>query len=312
MQPERAFLDSGGPFAHTAVAYGSESGFLRRVQPLIAGALRESRRVLVVTSERGLDLVGDAFGSDARLIDRHPAEKWYAHPTRTLAAFHDYVRQRERPLVIGEPVWSGWTERQAREWVRYESVLNAAFAGVPVSLWCLYDESLALDHVPRTHPTELTGAGLRRSDRYVSPERFELPGDDLPLPDPPPAAVVTDFTLEELGRLRALVTDHARRVGMRRDLVASLVLSVSEMAANSVEHGAGHGRATIWTSGGEIVCEISDSGGGELDVPLPGYLPPEPGSPRGYGLWISRQLCDLVQVRGVDGELRVRLHMALD
>ncbi|WP_436760145.1 anti-sigma factor RsbA family regulatory protein [Streptosporangium sp. V21-05] len=312
MQPERAFLDSGGPFAHTAVAYGSDSDFLRLVQPLIAGALREGRRILVVAGERGLDLIGDAFGTDTRLIDRRLADRWYAHPTRTLAAYHDYIRQRERPLVLGEPVWSGWTERQSREWIRYESVLNAAFAGIPVSLWCLYDETLALDHVPRTHPAELSDAGLRRSDRYVSPERFALPGDGLPLPGPPPSAVVTGFTLEELGRLRALVTDHAHRVGMRRDLVASLVLSVSEVAANSVEHGAGHGRATIWAAGGEIVCEIADSGGGDLDVPLPGYLPPEPGSPRGYGLWISRQLCDLVQVRGVDGELRVRLHMALD
>ncbi|GAA3418581.1 hypothetical protein [Streptosporangium vulgare] len=44
----------------------------------------------------------------------------------------------------------------------------------------------------------------------------------------------------------------------------------------------------------------------------PAISRPSPGSPRGYGLWISRQLCDLVQVRGVDGELRVRLHMALD
>ncbi|MEU8202885.1 sensor histidine kinase [Streptosporangium sp. NPDC049046] len=312
MQPERAFLDSGGPFAHTAVAYGSDSGLLGLLQPLIAGALREGRRVLVVTGERALDLVGDAFGADTRLIDRRPAEEWYTHPTRTLAAFHDYVRQRERPLVIGEPVWSGWTERQVREWIRYESVLNAAFAGVPVSMWCLYDETPALDHVLRTHPTELTGAGLRRSDRYVPPERFTLPGDDLPLPDAPPSAVVTHFTLDELGRLRALVTDHASRAGLGRDLISSLVLSVSEMAANSVEHGAGHGRASIWTAGGEIVCEIADSGGGDLDVPLPGYLPPEPGSPRGYGLWISRQLCDLVQVRGVGGELRVRLHITLD
>ncbi|GAA3418584.1 MEDS domain-containing protein [Streptosporangium vulgare] len=169
MQPERAFLDSGGPFAHTAVAYGSDSGFLRLVQPLIAGALREGRRILVVAGERGLDLIGDAFGTDTRLIDRRPSGKWYAHPTRTLAAFHDYIRRRERPLVLGEPVWTGWTERQAREWIRYESVLNAAFAGIPVSLWCLYDETLALDHVPRTHPTELSDAGLRRSEPAMSP-----------------------------------------------------------------------------------------------------------------------------------------------
>jgi anti-sigma regulatory factor (Ser/Thr protein kinase) len=93
-------------------------------------------------------------------------------------------------------------------------------------------------------------------------------------------------------------------------LVTSLVISVSEIAANSVEHGAGFGTITMWNDGGELICEIADPGGA-LDDPLPGYIPPEPESPRGYGLWISRQLCDLVELRAEGGVLRVRLHLSL-
>jgi hypothetical protein len=35
---------------------------------------------------------------------------------------------------------------------------------------------------------------------------------------------------------------------------------------------------------------------GTLDDPLPGLRAPHPAEPRGRGLWIARQLCDLLHV----------------
>ena len=58
--------------------------------------------------------------------------------------------------------------------------------------------------------------------------------------------------------------------------------------------------------------DLAELNGGALDDPLPGYIPPEPESPRGYGLWISRQLCDLVELRAEGGVLRVRLHLSME
>ncbi|MFB9877165.1 anti-sigma factor RsbA family regulatory protein [Planobispora siamensis] len=309
VQPERAPLDSG-PFAHTAVAYGSDEEFLHRIPDLVVGGLRDGQRVLVVTCERKLDLLTETLGEDARRVDRQPSHRWYGHPMRTLSAYHDYVRERRPSLIVGEVYWAGRTDAEAREWIRYESAINAVLARLPVAVWCLYERGAAPDDLLRVHPRYLDAGDVEPSGLYVPPERFRLPDDELPFGDPPGSATVVSFAPENLTHLRLVVADHARRAGLDHELTGSLVLSVSEVAANSVEHGAGHGRAALWVEGDELVCEITDSGGG-LDDPLAGYGPPEPESQHGYGLWISRQLCDRVEIRSSPGLVRIRLRMSL-
>ncbi|MFD0470659.1 ATP-binding protein [Nonomuraea thailandensis] len=193
-------------------------------------------------------------------------------------------------------------------------MINAALRATAVIMLCLYDlrrvpESV-LHYGPVNHPVLLGSDGEMTSNRFVEPHELVLHDDRAPLPEPPGDAGTFRFTARELKKLRRHVGDYAGSAGMDRNLITSLVISVSEIAANSVEHGAGHGTITMWTGDGELVCEIADPGGA-LDDPLPGYIPPEPESPRGYGLWISRQLCDLVELRAEDGLLRVRLHLSM-
>ncbi|SDH27325.1 Anti-sigma regulatory factor (Ser/Thr protein kinase) [Sinosporangium album] len=314
MQPDRD-ARTGGPFAHIAVPYASEDESLPVVITTIQKAVSAGHRILLSTGQRFHDLVADALGADMDRVDHRAAQEWYLHPYRTLSATHDYCRSHDgHILVVGEPLWQGRGERETREWIRYESVINALFGGESVTTMCLYDRRTTpfqvLAHIPRTHPGYLTGQSVHGSNAYVPPDRLTLYGDDLPLSEPPAPPVAAEFSPGDLGRLRQTVTDYALRAGMARDQIVSLVMSVSEIAANSVEHGAGHGGIAMWTTGQEVVCEITDPGG-TIDVPLPGYLPPEPEAEGGYGLWISRQLCDLVEIRAHGGVLRVRLHMRL-
>ncbi|MGW0806919.1 anti-sigma factor RsbA family regulatory protein [Nonomuraea sp. NPDC002799] len=312
MRPERARSD-GESLKHVAVLYDSEDAFLGMALPRVRSALDDDRGVLVITCAPKLALLSEALGQDAERVDRHVSTTWYEHPYRTLAAYHDYARGR-RTLVIAEPVWEGRSEREVREFIRYESMINAAFRAVPTTMLCLYDvrdvPGFVLDFGPVNHPVLLSADGETASGRFVEPHELVLNGDRAPLPAPGDDAETIRFTARELKRLRQGVGDYARAAGMDRSLITSLVLSVSEIAANSVEHGAGYGTITMWVSDGELVCEIADPGGA-LDDPLPGYIPPEPESPRGYGLWISRQLCDLVELRTDDGVLRVRLHLTM-
>lgn len=297
-----------------AVPYDSDEAFLRLVVPYIGQAVAEGRYVLVVTTAHNLDLVIEALGQDARLIDVRLSSEWYLHPHRTLAAYLEYIRGRSS-LVVGEPTWDGRSEREIREWIRYESIANAALGDDDCVALCLYDlrelPVTVRDSLDLTHPVRLAEGGERRSESYVDPRELVLEGDLEPLPEPDGEVRTADFSAGELKRLRQTVSDFARGAGMERSLIASLVLSVSEIAANAVEHGAGYGTVAMWSSGSRLVCEVSDPGGGGWDDPLPGHLPPEPESPRGYGLWISRQLCDLVEMRTTQGTLRVRLHMGL-
>ncbi|MEO3792516.1 sensor histidine kinase [Nonomuraea sp. B10E15] len=312
MRPDRA-RSGDEPLRHVAVPYGSDEAFVSLTVPRVRAALGEGRRVLVITGPAKLRLLADALGRDAGRVDLRDSVSWYTHPYRTLAGLHDYTRG-PRTFIVGEPVWEGRSEREVRELIRYESVINAALRARPAILWCLYDvrhvPAGVLDHTHVTHPLLLGPGGEAACARFVEPHDLVLDTDRAPLPEPGGDAKTFDFTARELKRLRRSVGDYARAAGMDGDLVPSLVLSASEIAANSIEHGAGHGTITMWVDDEELVCEIADPGGA-LHDPLPGYIPPEPGSPRGYGLWISRQLCDLVELRAEDGLLRVRLRLAM-
>ncbi|GAA5042175.1 anti-sigma regulatory factor (Ser/Thr protein kinase) [Thermocatellispora tengchongensis] len=316
MQPERATFASGS-FAHIAALYGSDDAYLDLVLPAVGDALKEGRDTLVVTGQANLDLLAERLGPDARRIDRRLRSTWYTHPARTLTAYHEYAEPwaKRQALFVGEPVWAGRDERDVREWLRYEAALNIAFEGAPIVAMCLFDRRTTppevLEQALCAHPWLLEGSsGPRPNPGYVPPRQFSVNGDDQPFRDPPGSAVRAGFTSRELTQMRHLVETTATGAGLDRDTAGSLVLSASEIAANAVEHGAGHGTVQLWTDDDELICEIADPAG-QLDVPLPGYLPPRPESPRGYGLWISRQLCDLVETRTADGVLRVRLHMFL-
>ncbi|MEV0593939.1 sensor histidine kinase [Nonomuraea cavernae] len=312
MRPDRARAGSES-LRHLVVPYDSPEALLRLVVPRVRDALADGRRVLAVTCATKLGLLSEALGADAGRIDTRLSGSWYAHPHRTLARYHEYASGR-RTLIIGEPIWAGRTDREIREWIRYESVLNVALGGAAATVLCLYDPGRTPEevfaHGPVTHPLTLRTGGEVANARFVEPHELVLNGDLAPLPDPSGRVESLGFTARELKDLRQAVTDYARAAGMTRGDIASLVLGVSEIAANSVEHGAGHGLVRMWVNGRELVCEIAEPGGA-LDDPLPGYIPPEPESSRGYGLWISRQLCDLVELRTERGTLRVRLHMRL-
>ncbi|NUW45349.1 MEDS domain-containing protein [Nonomuraea rhodomycinica] len=119
MRPDRARPD-GESLRHVAVPYDSDEDFLRLLLPRVRGALRAGRRVLAVVTPARLELLRDALGADAPRLDSRARASWYAHPHRALAAQHEYTLGR-RTLVIGEPPWTGRTDREVREWIRYES-----------------------------------------------------------------------------------------------------------------------------------------------------------------------------------------------
>ncbi|MGV2921287.1 hypothetical protein RMO59_35965, partial [Streptomyces alfalfae] len=61
-----------------------------------------------------------------------------------------------------------------------------------------------------------------------------------------------------------------------------------------------------------VVCEVADVGGGTApavrDTGFLGRVPPDPHAPKGHGLWVVRQLCDLVTEDFGAGGAVLRLH----
>ena len=113
----------------------------------------------------------------------------------------------------------------------------------------------------------------------------------------------------DLSRVRALVLRQAREAGLTESRANDLVLAVSEVAANTLRHTGAPGTLAMWHDANEVVCEIRDEG--TITDPLAGHRKPPPGASGGHGLWLVRQVCDLVELTSDADGTTVRMHMAL-
>jgi anti-sigma regulatory factor (Ser/Thr protein kinase) len=114
------------------------------------------------------------------------------------------------------------------------------------------------------------------------------------------------FGIDELQELRRFVAARADEELLDGQAAADLVLAVSELASNSIRHGGGVGTLRVWREPQALVCEVEDEG--HIADPLVGRRPPGLEARCGRGLWLVRQLCDLLEIRsGVTGTV-VRVH----
>jgi anti-sigma regulatory factor (Ser/Thr protein kinase) len=118
-----------------------------------------------------------------------------------------------------------------------------------------------------------------------------------------------DFGLDDLHDVRSLVATGAVAGGLAPLRVSDLVAAASELAANSILHGGGHGLATVWDGPGAVFVEVADAGTiADANV---GRKRPHPSAEHGRGLYIANQLCDEVAIDSSPTGTRVRLRMAI-
>ena len=134
------------------------------------------------------------------------------------------------------------------------------------------------------------------------------PSRSPPLPSPTNDAMYHTYR-SDLSQVRALVLQHAREAGLTEGRANDLVLAVSEVAANTLRHTQSSGTLAIWHDEDEVVCEVHD--GGTINDPSVGTRKPPPDASGGHGLWLVRQVCDLVELTSDVNGTTVRMHMSL-
>jgi anti-sigma regulatory factor (Ser/Thr protein kinase) len=133
-------------------------------------------------------------------------------------------------------------------------------------------------------------------------------GSRTEFPLAPRHAARLDFGLDDLHDVRSLVATRAVAGGLGPSRVSDLVVAASELAANSILHGGGHGLATVWDGPGGVFVEVAD--GGTITDPNVGRQRPDPTAEHGRGLYIANQLCDEVAIDSGPTGTRIRLRMA--
>ncbi|UQU62965.1 ATP-binding protein [Couchioplanes caeruleus] len=132
------------------------------------------------------------------------------------------------------------------------------------------------------------------------------------VPGPPASAVTGPDTMAydrpaDLRVVRDFVGDRAAALGLPEMRAELLVLAVSELATNTLQHTDGGGRVRVWAQDGYVVCDVVDRG------PAHGFGRQMPAADalRGRGLAIVERVCDAVEATPVpDGTLvRIRLRL---
>jgi anti-sigma regulatory factor (Ser/Thr protein kinase) len=306
----------GGTFSHEALFYEGARGFMEGTLPFINEGIADSEPVLVVVGESKIEALRGELGRDADRVTFADMARVGHNPARIIPAWKAFLDEHalgaRSVRGIGEPIWAGRSAEELVECQQHEALLNVAFAGSsPWRLMCPYDVTTlpkdVLDEAQRSHPLFWTSGRGTTSRDYRGLTNTGGPFDS-PLAAPPADAAEMLLEVDRLHDARVFVEVNARAAGLTREATTDLLLAMSEVAANSFRHGGGRGTLRVWADPATFYCEVRDRG--RMDQPLAGRRRPVFGQENGFGLWLTNQLCDLVQIRmGRDGTT-VRMHIS--
>jgi anti-sigma regulatory factor (Ser/Thr protein kinase) len=292
-----------GGLSHAAFFYRSRPEYVTAIVAFVQAGLAAGEPALVALPGAKASVIcdqlpavpGEVVFTDMAELGRNPARI-----TPEVRAFAD-KHPGQRVRFVGEPIWPGRSAAELCEAARHEALINLAFAQAPMTILCPYDASglagSVLADARRTHQ-EPAAFGATWRDNLP-------PGCDRPLHPVPAEAEVLPYD-RDLGPVRRLVADHARRAGLGEERTVDLVLAVNEIAANTISHTTGRAVLQIWPTPEELVCQVHDQG--EITDPLAGRVRRGPDD-RGHGLWLVNQVCDLVELRTGPAGTTVRMHM---
>jgi transcriptional regulator with XRE-family HTH domain len=168
---------------HSAFCYRTDDQFRSIIGPFLAEGVERSEAVLVVTTAANIELAREHLGEDAQRVEFVDSSDWYSTPIAALRGFRSFCDARlndgsEWVRVVGEPVWAGRSDGEARVWTRYESLFNLVFSAFPLTVICPYDErSVAPEIVRQAHLTHLNTVddrGTSQNPDYTDPGSFAL------------------------------------------------------------------------------------------------------------------------------------------
>ncbi|GGQ71638.1 ATP-binding protein [Couchioplanes azureus] len=309
---------------HSALIIGSQEELLAALPAEIHRSAGSYDEVLMVVGEQTRAVLAPCLGTLNGVLSWADTTAFYQRLGLAYERFRRYLAEQRdagrRVHLIAEPDIAGGMDAalhadRAAAYLAYEAMCNDTYAPYHSAVTCLWSEhrhsAAVLDGVRATHSHLLTPAGLAPSPCYRTPERYLTEQPQAPLL---PAPAHTDHDIEltdvtQLRRLRSVMNAWAAAHRFAEEPADDLVVAVVEVAANGLRHGTAPVRVRAWHHHDTLVVQCDDPGGHPVPATA-GYR--RPGSadatPGGRGLWLARQLADMVQIDSTSGHTRVRLH----
>jgi serine/threonine-protein kinase RsbW len=121
------------------------------------------------------------------------------------------------------------------------------------------------------------------------------------------APLTIRFRLDTLLDVRRDVQRYASEAGLSDLRLYYFVVAVNEIMTNAIHHGGGQGRLRIARVGEHFHCEVVDQGPGFAPERVAASGKPAADTLSGRGLWLTRQLCDQVEIVSDETGTRVTL-----
>ncbi len=303
-------------FEHIGFLYGGMARYTEGCAAFLRRGLSSGDPVMVAVPAVNGDCIRDALGDDAAHVQFADMKTVGRNPGRIIPwVLHGFAAAHpdRRVWIIGEPVWPGRTPMEYPACGAHEALINTAFTGHDAAILCPYDtgnlDPAAVDDAWRTHPVIADESGRWTSLAGSADPVAVAATFNRALPLPPADAVRRSYdSADDLAGLRAAAALAATAAGLAPGRVQDLMLAVTELAANTVEHTeSGRGVLSMWTEPGMLVCQIDDTG--HLLDPMAGrVLPAAPGL-RGRGLVLVNRLVDLLRTYTDPDGTSIRIHL---
>lgn len=104
------------------------------------------------------------------------------------------------------------------------------------------------------------------------------------------------FDILTLSTVRRELRECVERCGLRDMDAEKFVLAVNEIATNAIRHAGGSGSLTLWAHAGHLYCRVVDRGPGIPVAWLDGTARSQRDTVPRNGLWLTRRICDSVEI----------------
>jgi anti-sigma regulatory factor (Ser/Thr protein kinase) len=304
---------------HNALVVEDDETIDRVLVPQLRRKIAARENVLMVVGRRTTAVVRERLGPEAETLLWAPTDRFYQRLGFTYARFLRYLRdqhaQQRTVHLITEPDLVTVPEApvdRAAAYLGYEAMANGAFAGYGCPITCIWHSRArtptVVDEIRKVHPREWTARGAVENPAFVAPGEYLAQRAQLPMTAAPAATDidVAVVSVHQAADCRAAVARYAELHHFVPAAINQVVAAVSEVVVNGVHHGRPPVRLRAWNQDTTLVVHVDDHG----STPIPadaGYRPPT-GAMDAAGLWIARQLADVLLTHTANGRTAVRMY----
>lgn len=310
-------------FTHAALIIDSDDTLDRLLVPLLRTHVAAGEPVLMVVSPHTEQVVRARLQREAENLEWGAAGAFYQRLGLTFEGFRRYLQDQHAQgrlvHVIAEPdvptELDAAVDRVAA-YLSYEALCNEAYAAYGCPVTCLWDSrqhpTLVIESVRSIHDHEITEHGPQPNLTFIPTADYLAARSHVAMP-PVPDTLDLNFALSsphDLAFCRSTVAEWARSHSYSAEASIQITTATNEILTNGLQHGLPPVQLRAWHHRKTLVIQVDDPGGRPIP-PDAGYR--SPGHPAHHlGLWIARQLADVLLTRTTPGRTSVRMYFPYD